>query len=127
LWQRLYSRVAYRLRPCLMQTVGHSSPVLSYLLTAHYSLLTGARVAAPLFLGGLPFAPLFHATVGHSSPVLSYLLTAPYSLLTRAFSSERTARRRVKNLLAVAMSRAIWPRNSSGPLNFFSSRKRFQK
>jgi len=29
-----------RLRPCLMQAVGHSSPVLSYLLTAHYSLLT---------------------------------------------------------------------------------------
>jgi hypothetical protein len=29
------------LRPCLMQTVGHSSPVLSYLLTTHYSLLTG--------------------------------------------------------------------------------------
>ena len=26
-----------------MQTVGRSSPVLSYLLTAHYSLLTGAR------------------------------------------------------------------------------------
>ncbi len=39
-WQRLYSWVAYRLRPCLTQTVGHSSPVLSYLLTDHYSLLT---------------------------------------------------------------------------------------
>jgi hypothetical protein len=40
-WQRLYSWVAYRLGRCFMQTVGHSFPVLSYLLTAHYSLLTG--------------------------------------------------------------------------------------
>jgi hypothetical protein len=43
-WQRLYSWVAYRLRPCFMQTVGHSSPVLSCLLTApiHYSLARSA-------------------------------------------------------------------------------------
>jgi hypothetical protein len=33
-------QVAHRLRPCLMQTVGHSSPVLYYLLTTNYSLLT---------------------------------------------------------------------------------------
>src|SRR5207249_8767393 len=39
---------------------------------------------------------------------------------------ERKRRRREKNLLARAMSRAICARSSSGPLNFFSSRRRSQ-
>src|SRR6516225_5534802 len=39
---------------------------------------------------------------------------------------ERTRRRREKNLSARAMSRAICARSSSGPLNFFSSRRRSQ-
>ncbi len=38
----------------------------------------------------------------------------------------RKWRSREKNLLALAMSRAICARNSSGPLNFFSSRRRSQ-
>jgi hypothetical protein len=42
------------------------SPVLSYLLTTHYSLPTGFpwRAAAPSFQVGLPFASLFHANGG---------------------------------------------------------------
>src|SRR5437660_1097874 len=38
----------------------------------------------------------------------------------------REWRKREKNLLARVMSAAICARNSSGPLNFFSSRRRFQ-
>jgi len=40
---------------------------------------------------------------------------------------ERKWRRREKNLFAMVMSRAICVRNSAGPVNFFSSRRRFQK
>jgi hypothetical protein len=40
---------------------------------------------------------------------------------------KRKARSRSKNFLALAMSRAICARSSSGLLNFFSSRRRFQK
>jgi len=41
-WQRLYSWVAYRLRLCFTQTVGHSSPSLSFPLATRYLLLTRA-------------------------------------------------------------------------------------
>lgn len=39
----------------------------------------------------------------------------------------RSRRNRAKNVFAVAMSLPICSRNSSAPLNFFSSRSRFQK
>jgi hypothetical protein len=93
-WQRLYSRVADRLRPCLMQAVGHSSPVLSYLLTTHCSRLTGARLAAPLFLGRLFVCALVSsrwATLLRFCPIYS-LPTIHDSLASHGFGDrlERT-------------------------------------